>query len=267
MQRPTFQFYPGDWQRDAGLRACSVGARGCWLEMICIMHQSEPYGHLRINGRALDSDVLSRMIGATPREVRGWLGELENAGVFARDTDGAIVSRRMVRDEDIRRRRAAGGKLGGNPALMDKEKVMEKVNLPPNLPPTPSSSSSSSSSEAPPLPPASGGRPRAAAITFATFLDRCKSSGEKAISEYEPLLRYAEQAQLPMEMVNLCWQEFKRRHTGNGSRSTKRQSDWRRTFLNAVEGNWYKFWWSREVGVYELTTAGIQAKTVHREAA
>lgn len=154
MSRPSFQFYPGDWQRDAGLRAVSVGARGCWLEMICIMHQADPYGHLVLNGEPVDEPTLARMIGATEKEVGAWLRELEKRGVFDREDDGTIVSRRMVRDEQVRRARAAGGSKGGNPNLLakpkgrgkDASKVGSKVNLPPNLRPTPSSSSSSSSS-------------------------------------------------------------------------------------------------------------------------
>ena len=80
--------------------------------------------------------------------------ELETAGVYSKDVDGCIYSKRMVRDEEIRRKRADGGVLGGNPALKSgakKEKNKpntdeSKVNLSPNLQPTPSSSSSSSSS-------------------------------------------------------------------------------------------------------------------------
>lgn len=53
MKRPAFQFYPGDWQRDAALRSCSVPARGLLIEMICIMHDAEPYGHLRVNGKPI----------------------------------------------------------------------------------------------------------------------------------------------------------------------------------------------------------------------
>jgi len=153
MKRPSFQFYPGDWQRDAGLRLCSVGARGCWIEMMCIMHQADPYGSLCVNGHSIEPDQLARMIGATSKEVRGWLKELENAGVFDRMAGDIIVSRRMVRDERVRRSRAEGGKLGGNPTLKKNgkgsSKVDPKVNLPPNHNLTPSSSSSSSFNSVP----------------------------------------------------------------------------------------------------------------------
>lgn len=154
MKRPAFQFYPGDWQRDAALRSCSVGARGLWIEMLCVMHQADPYGHLVVNQQGIKPETLARMVGASKRDTLTWLAELEVTGVFSREGD-VIVSRRMVRDEALRKVRAEGGKLGGNPALKDKSKVIGKVNLLPNLQPTPSSSVLQSSSSTP-LTPLSG---------------------------------------------------------------------------------------------------------------
>ena len=146
MKRPSFQFYPGDWLRDTALRSCSVGARGLWMDMISLMHEGSPYGYLKVNHKVILTPNLARMVGATLPETEGWLNELDSSGVFSRDYDGCIFSRRMIRDESIRLARASGGKLGGNPNLKVNHKVTSKVNLPPNLPPTPSSSSSSSSS-------------------------------------------------------------------------------------------------------------------------
>jgi hypothetical protein len=138
MKRPSFQFYPGDWLRSTKLRSCSVGARGLWIDMICLMHEGAPYGYLKVGAKVILPANLARMIGATLPEVEGWLSELEHAEVFSRDDAGCLFSRRMVRDEKLRESRAAGGILGGNPALL-------KVNLPANLQPTPASSSASSS--------------------------------------------------------------------------------------------------------------------------
>jgi hypothetical protein len=150
VKRPSFQFYPGDWLNDASLRMVSIGARGLWIEMMCLMHQGSEYGYLKVNGKVILASNLSRMVGATLSEAEGYLEELESAGVFSRDDDGCIFSRRMIRDEKIREARAAGGSKGGNPALLGKkrglEEVADKDNLPPNLGITPSSSSSSSSS-------------------------------------------------------------------------------------------------------------------------
>ena len=144
MKRPSFQFYPGDWLMDSSLRVVSVGARGAWIDMLCLMHQASPYGHLKVNHKVILTANLARIIGATLPETEGYLAELEDAGVFSREDDGCIFSRRMIRDEELRQVRADGGKLGGNPRLKEgNTRLTSKVKQ--NL--TPSSSSSSSSSE------------------------------------------------------------------------------------------------------------------------
>lgn len=121
MKRPAFQFYPGDWLRDAHLRTCSLEARGLWIDMLALMHQAEPYGHLVFNGKAATPLTLSRMVGATPRDTARLVKELDDAGVFSRDEQGVIYSRRMVRDELLRNARAAGGVKGGQYGFMGKE--------------------------------------------------------------------------------------------------------------------------------------------------
>lgn len=148
MKRPSFQFYPSDWLRDTALKSCSIGARGLWIDMICYMHEGNPYGHLKVNEKVILPANLARMVGITIEEAEGYLDELKLAGVYDIAEDGSFCSRRMIRDEKLREIRALGGKKGGNPALM----VNGKVNLEDNLNdeskvkqnPTPSSSSSSS---------------------------------------------------------------------------------------------------------------------------
>lgn len=141
MKRPSFQFYPSDWLRDTALRSCSTGARGLWIDMICYMHEGNPYGYLKVGNKVIHAENLSRMVGEPVALVEEWLHELLDAGVYDID-DGAICSRRMIKDENLRNIRAEGGKKGGNPALKDKSKVIheDKQNT------TPSSSSSSSTS-------------------------------------------------------------------------------------------------------------------------
>lgn len=121
--------------------------------MICIMHQGEPYGHLTVKGVVVQTPMLARMVGCSLREATNWLRELESAKVFSRTDSGEIYSRRMVKDESLRSRRAEYGKLGGNPALLDKPNDGIKVNPHDKPQPTPSPSSSSSSSSSKPPPP------------------------------------------------------------------------------------------------------------------
>lgn len=148
MKRPAFQFYPGDWLRSTDLRSCSVGARGLWIDMICLMHEGIPYGYLKAGDKVILPNNLARMVGATLKAVESWLIELKDSGVYSIDLDGCIFSRRMVKDEQTRIARASGGALGGNPMLMKKDnyKVVSKDNLNANLKPTPASASASARS-------------------------------------------------------------------------------------------------------------------------
>ena len=145
-KRPAFQFYPGDWLRDTGLRSCSAAARGLWMDILCFMHEGSPYGYLKVNHKVILAPNLARMCGLTLQETQGCLAELAEAGVFETDEEGVIFSRRMIRDEELRNKRAACGHLGGNPTLKDNRKVGVCLSTEVKQKPTPSSSSSSSSS-------------------------------------------------------------------------------------------------------------------------
>lgn len=99
MSAPWIKFYPRDWRGDQALRACSVASRGLWMEMLCIMHEASPYGHLVLGGSAVSGDVLARMSGLGAEECGALLAELESAGVFSRTRKGVIYSRRMIKDK------------------------------------------------------------------------------------------------------------------------------------------------------------------------
>lgn len=120
-----------------------------------------------------------------------------------------------------------------------------------------------------PLTPLPGGesskpkRERKPRIALKTFIERCVEAGEKPISEYRPLLEYVEATGLPMEFVQLCWQQFKREFLPPGSKAARLQADWRRHFLNFVEKGYFKLWYARPDGTFDLTTQGVQAKALH----
>lgn len=116
---PAFQWYPGDFRRDAGVAACTFEARSLWREMLDLMHAGEPYGHMTIGSAPIVVADLARMIGKPARTIQKWVDELESRRVFSRTDRGIIYSRRMVRDEQARRTRAKNGRLGGNPNLVN----------------------------------------------------------------------------------------------------------------------------------------------------
>lgn len=162
MKRPSFQFYPGDWLHDIGVRACSLAARGLWMDMLSFMHQANPYGHLLLptvgedggkDGgkdilKAILPPILARMVGSTSEEVERLLAELEQAEVFSRTAEGVIFSRRMVQDEKAREARASGGVYSLKNPNVPRPKATQKDTLPGSLGislgGSPSSSSSSS---------------------------------------------------------------------------------------------------------------------------
>lgn len=131
MKNPWMKFYPADWRSDPALRMCSLTARGLWVEMLCVMHEAEPYGHLLVAGKSPSPQQLSVLLGADLKTISAALAELVEAGVVSQDGQGVYLSRRMVRDAEKAERDKANGKGGGNPTLKrgvnppDKPKVDE----------------------------------------------------------------------------------------------------------------------------------------------
>lgn len=114
---PWMKFYPSDWRADPALRSCTIAARGLWIEMLALMHEAEPYGSLLINGARIDKKRLAALAGIRDSECTVLLLELEGFGVFSRDEDGTIYSRRMRRDAQKAAIDRTNGKLGGNPKV------------------------------------------------------------------------------------------------------------------------------------------------------
>lgn len=112
-REPWFKFFPSDWQGDAKLRFCSAAARGVWMELLCLMHNSQPYGHLLVNGRLPNSAQLAVLCGVPLEDFEKAVLELENAGVIARTSAGVMFSRRMVRDRQRSEVNAKKGRKGG----------------------------------------------------------------------------------------------------------------------------------------------------------
>lgn len=108
---PAIQFYPGDWLKDTNLRMCSIAARGAYIDIICLMHEAENRGVLRTKMKPISVKKLSKSVaGCKPKLV---LELIENGVVRVARKDGAMYSKRMVRDELHRRHKAISGQKGG----------------------------------------------------------------------------------------------------------------------------------------------------------
>lgn len=102
-QKPWLKWYPRDWRGEQKLRVCSVGARGLWMDLLCLMHEGDPYGHLTIDGVPVLIEDIASLAGLDHATTKSLMDELERRGVFSRNGDGVIYSRRMVRDEKRRK--------------------------------------------------------------------------------------------------------------------------------------------------------------------
>lgn len=131
MRRPAFQFYPGDWKTNANLRRCSWAARGVWIEIMGLMHDSDVYGVLH-----WPLKEIAQAVGCPVALVR----EIADKGVM-RGADSGLCepfiytprsgrqdgdpvelvpvqpgpvwySSRMVKDEHVRGRLGAGSRFG-----------------------------------------------------------------------------------------------------------------------------------------------------------
>ena len=145
-KQPSFQFYPGDWKRDAGVQSLSFEERGVWFEMMLLMFESAERGKLVFgSGTPMPEDAVARSLGLDRQRYVQILRKLLDYGVASKDEKtGIIYCRRMVRDAELSRKRAECGKLGGNPNLLNQNssKREAKSNQNGKQNPTPSSSSS-----------------------------------------------------------------------------------------------------------------------------
>lgn len=118
---PAFQFYPADWRKDPGVQSLSWADRGVWIEIICLMHESPRRGVLLMpSGAPMTSTSLARIIGLPLKQTNSCVERLIASGVASREEEsGALVNRRMVRDEEARKRQGQAGKTGGSPALCE----------------------------------------------------------------------------------------------------------------------------------------------------
>lgn len=123
---PAFQFYPADWRKDPAVQSLSYNDRGVWFEMLCIMHESSERGKLLLNGKPMPLEVLARLLGLDKQALSNAIESILESGTGYRDENGAIYSKRMMKDEAIRRARHEAGMKGGNPALL-KQKVKQLV--------------------------------------------------------------------------------------------------------------------------------------------
>lgn len=139
MRRPSFQFYPADWRNNANLRRCSPAARGIWIDVICVLHDSDEYGIVRwpLNDLANAANAPIKLVRELVEKsvLKGHDKTIEQAFVYVPRTgrkDGPAVtliptqpgpvwySSRMVKDEYVRTVRGESTRFGETPKAAPK---------------------------------------------------------------------------------------------------------------------------------------------------
>jgi hypothetical protein len=212
-KKPWMKWYWADWKAGADLRSCSLAARGLWAEMLAIMDEANPYGHLLINGKPLNSRQIANQVGggSGEKQVKDLLAELEDAGVFSKTDQGVIYCRRMVRDHAKSENDRQNGLKGGNPTLKgvvnpnDKPKGSD-VGKPPDgtHPLTPPVKAQ--------RPEARGQKPEAARLTIEAVMDILEVDRTRVLHG-GPVLKWLESAS--HDEITTCCRRLKPRMPTN----------------------------------------------------
>lgn len=149
-KKPWLKWYPADWRAEPRLRLVSRAARSLWLDLIGLMHDAEPYGHLVIGGRKPSYAQLARILGDTEKEFFALVAELRTADVLSLTEDGTIFCRRMVRDGERSDtgREWVGKRKDRQPSSETAENAHRSPTSPPSRSPTPENDTNPSTLEA-----------------------------------------------------------------------------------------------------------------------
>lgn len=274
MRRPSFQFYPADWRNNANLRRCSWEARGVWVEVMGLMHDSDVYGVLRWPlkeiAQALGAPAKLVQELATKGVMKGRDKGVAEAFVYTprsarKDGDPVVLlasqegpvwySSRMVKDEYLRTIRGEQTRFGDDTKATPKTAPKVGLGATSSDGSTSSSSSTTSSSLR-----SEEGAPKSSAVSLKTFLERCRTESRKPIPPDHPVRSYCADAGIPDEMLQVAWLVFKDRHTQG--EKTKRYKDWPGVFQRSVESRWYGLWLVNAEGSAEWSSTGLQQKRV-----
>lgn len=120
-KKPTIPWDPAAWMGDE-VHTCSFAARGLWVELLNLMRLSPKPGYLLDkDGKAMTPEAIAEATNADDTfEVNSLIDELKKAEVPGFTDDGVMFNRRMVREEEKRRKCSEAGRRGGNPNLTGK---------------------------------------------------------------------------------------------------------------------------------------------------
>lgn len=132
LKKPYLHFYPSDHKSDPGIVELDYASEYVWLKMLHLMSECEDRGRLAVKGKPISLPSLSRECKMPVHQLKGCIKNILDKGVGSRGPDGVIFSRRMVRDEQYRKKAAKFGKQGGNPTLKTESKSAASKGIKPS---------------------------------------------------------------------------------------------------------------------------------------
>jgi len=95
-------------------------------------------------------------------------------------------------------------------------------------------------------------------LTLQEWLDSFEDD-PTLVAALDMVERYVKKIGLPIEFENLAWEAFCARYRHDPGYKGKRYDEWPRVYRNALEGNWFKLWYTDDAGQYHLSQVGKQA--------
>jgi len=114
------------WVSNTEVRSCSLEAQGLLATLMCFMAETSIYGTLTTNVKIYKLEDIPQLLGKSLKEISGPFEELRRAQLIMINEHHVFYSPKMVHDFNVRMKRSASGKQGGNPALNDPDSYYSK---------------------------------------------------------------------------------------------------------------------------------------------
>lgn len=121
--------------------------------------------------------------------------------------------------------------------------------------------SKASAAPADAAPPAPQKQKAKLATTLKTYLSRCRELGEKPVPEGHSIRKWARDAGITDEMLQIAWVKFKERYTEAEKGVAKSYKDWPGHFATSVKDNWFGVWFFGDDGL-QWSSKGLTFRSV-----
>ena len=150
-------------------------------------------------------------------------------------------------------------KASAKRTLNERSTVVELPTPTPTPTPTPKDKESAAPADADTPPPQK--QKAKPATTLKTYLSRCRELAEKPVPEGHSIRKWARDAGITDEMLQIAWVKFKERYTEAEKGVAKSYKDWPSHFATSVKDNWFGVWFFGDDGL-QWSSKGMTFRSV-----